>query len=307
MRIFILLGIVCMTNIALAESHLITHGTSELESHKERLEKAENLTLPLAEELDLLRQMNEFEFGRFLLKNKGINGYWTAYMIIHGPKKDLKHPLEKWILMRAPILLATQERFKIFQQKLQQYVCSDTTLAAIPCGLMDSLLLLKYDHAKNVRLVGIDLDPDSLKLAKENAQHQGKAHMSSFKEEDAWSLSAQNEYDVITSNGLNFYEPDDQKVVALYGQFYKALKPKGILITSFLTPSPALSVDSPWKNFDAEDAKKQKALFVDIVQVRFQVFRTEAQTRQQLESVGFKILNVIYDKQGMFPTIVAQK
>jgi len=29
--------------------------------------------------------------------------------------------------------------------------------------------------------------------------------------------------------------------------------------------------------------------------------------RNHLEQVGFKILEVIYDKQGMFPTIIAQK
>ena len=296
-----------MTNLAFANSHLITHGDTNLANHRDHLEKTESLALPLAEELDLLRQLNEFDFGRFLLKNKGINGYWTAYMIIHGPKKDLSHPLEKWILTRAPIVCATQERFKIFQQKLQHYVRSHTTLADIPCGLMDSLLLLNYDQTKDVRLVGIDLDPESIQLAKENSQHHGKAPMVSFKKEDAWNLSAHNEYDVITSNGLNFYEPDDQKVVALYGQFYKALKPKGILITSFLTPPPALSPESTWKKFDTKDLKKQKALFVDIVQAKFQAFRTEAQTRQQFESVGFKVLEVIYDKQGMFPTIIAQK
>lgn len=296
-----------MTNPAFAEGQLITHGNLELENHRERLQNTESLTLSLEEELDLLQQLSEFDFGRFLLKNKGLNGYWTAHMIIHGPKKDLTHPLEKWLLTRAPIIRATQERFKIFQHQLQKYVRSHTRLASIPCGLMDVFLLLNYDHVENVHLIGIDLDPESIELAKINAQQYGKTVTTSFQEKDAWNLSIHNEYDLITSNGLNFYEPDDQKVVALYGEFYNALKPKGILITSFLTPPPSLSAESTWKNFDPDDLKKQKAVMGDIMQAKFQAFRTEKQTRQQLEKAGFKVLDVIYDMQGMFPTIVAQK
>jgi ubiquinone/menaquinone biosynthesis C-methylase UbiE len=296
-----------MTHVSVASASLITHGTSTIKNHRQRLQNAESLTLSLEEELALLQQLSEFDFGRFLLENRGISGYWTAYMILHGPQKQLDHPLEKWILTKAPILLATQERFQIFQKHMQKYVRSDMKIAAVPCGLMDSLLLLDYSGTQNVQLIGIDLDKESLQLAQINAKKQAKEKMVSFLNEDAWHLSTQNEYDMMTSNGLNFYEADDQKVTALYGQFYKALKRKGILVTSFLTPSPTLSSESTWRDFDPEDQKKQIALFKDIIQVRFQVYRTEAQTCKQLESIGFKVLDVIYDRQGMFPTIIAQK
>ncbi|CEO17193.1 hypothetical protein RMONA_04035 [Rickettsia monacensis] len=36
-------------------------------------------------------------------------------------------------------------------------------------------------------------------------------------------------------------------------------------------------------------------------------FRTEAETRKQLEKAGFQILEIIYDSQGIFPTVVARK
>jgi hypothetical protein len=69
-----------------------------------------------------------------------------------------------------------------------------------------------------------------------------------------------------------------------------------------------MSADSTWKNFDMPDVIKQKAILVDIVQVMWQqAFRTESQTRQQLESAGFEVLEVIYDSQGMFPTVAARK
>ena len=128
-----------------------------------------------------------------------------------------------------------------------------------------------------------------------------------FYNRDAWNLGVEGEYDLLTSNGLNIYEPDDQKVTALYRQFHKALRPGGTLVTSFLTPPPMIFPESTWRNFNPGDLKKQKAIFSDILQVQWQAFRTEAQTRAQLEEAGFKIREVIYDTQGMFPTVIAER
>lgn len=70
--------------------------------------------LPVDVSVDLLTQLTQFELGKFLLKNKGLNGFWTAYIIIHGPQMKNLHPLEQWILHHAPAVKATQERFEIF-------------------------------------------------------------------------------------------------------------------------------------------------------------------------------------------------
>lgn len=292
------------------EETLITHNGKKvfsIEDTKERLKSAASLTLPLEEELALLDQLAQFPLGQFLLKNKGLNGEMTAYIILHGPKDSPKNSLEEWMLHKCPVVKATQERFQIFRDQLQRSLKDGMTLASLPCGLMDDLLGLDYSSVRNIKLVGIDLDGQSLKLAEENARNKTGNFMISFFKRDAWHLNVVEEYDLITSNGLNIYEPDDQKVVELYGQFYKALKPGGLLITSFLTPPPPLSQESPWKNFNPGDVLKQKALFGDIIEASWQSFRTESQTRQQLEGVGFKVTDIIYDTQHMFPTVVARK
>lgn len=292
------------------EDQLITHNKNEkapILSHEERLKSSTTLTLPLEEELALLAQMKEFELGRYLLNNRGINGYWTAYWLIHGPQKKLDHPLEDWLINRAPYFVGSQERFKIFAAQTQKRIKDNVKIASIPSGLMDDLLRLDYSGKQNVSIVGIDLDENSLKLAKENAKQLGKEKIATFEKASAWNLNKPNEFDIITSNGLNFYEKDDEKVVQLYREFYKSLKPKGILITSFLTPAPALSKESSWKNVNPEDALKQKAIFIDIMDARWIAVRTEKQTRQQLEEAGFHIIDVIYDAHGVFPTIIAEK
>ena len=96
-------------------------------------------------------------------------------------------------------------------------------------------------------------------------------------------------------------------MIELYKNFYNALKPGGTLITSFLTPPPAISYNSPWKNYDPEALIKQKAIFGDVIGSKWQNFRTEEETRSQLEKADFKVVDVIYDHQQMFPTIIATK
>lgn len=273
---------------------------------KNRLTQTENLALPLEQELKLLDGLSQFELGRFLLANRGLNGYWTAYVILYSLRKESKHPLEHWMLNKAPGFKATKERFKIFQEQLQLHLQDNWTLASLPCGLMDDLLSLDYSNKTNINLVGIDLDADSLELAAQNAIKYNFKNVT-FLKKIAWNLGIESELNLITSNGLNIYEPDDEKVTAFYQQCYKALKPNGIFITSFITPPPTVSNESTWVNFNKEDLIKQKAIFNDILEVNWQTFRTEKQTCNQLIQAGFKVKEVLYDSQGIFPTVVARK
>ncbi|MGI4850582.1 MAG: class I SAM-dependent methyltransferase [Janthinobacterium lividum] len=232
--------------------------------------------------------------------------FYTAYIILHGPKKQNLSDLEHWILHKAPLVKATRERFAIFNQQIQKYLTHDMTLASIPCGLMDDLLQQDYTKLKNVHLVGIDIDPESLNFASEKAKDSSCQNVL-FTKKDAWNLDADGQYHLIVSNGLNIYEPEDIKVIQLYQEFYRALKIGGRLITSFVTPSPAMTSESTWCHYNADDLLKQRALFSDVIGVSWQKYRTESETQIQLEKAGFKIVEIIYDTQGMFPTIVSQK
>lgn len=289
---------------------LVSHDKNikiDINKEAERINKIENPTLPHKDLHNILQQLDELQVGRFLMKNKGLDGYWTAYIILHGPKKRHPNSLHKWLIHKAPVVLATRERFYIFQKELQKLVKPGITMASMPCGLMDDLLRLNLPKEKDIKLVGIDLDENSLTLAKANALNHHLNTQSSFLKRDAWKLKIEEEFDVLTSNGLNIYVHDDAKVFTLYQEFYKALKPGGTLITSFLTPPPTLDKNSPWRNYSKDDVQKQKAVFSDVLQVHWQAFRTEARTREQLKEAGFTVEKIIWDKQRIFPTVVAKK
>ncbi|OJX12273.1 MAG: hypothetical protein BGO77_03740 [Caedibacter sp. 37-49] len=288
--------------------HPQLHEEVDLRAHEKKLKEARYLTLPLEEMLELLYQLNEFELGRSLLINRRFTGYWRAYAILHAPHMSLKHPLENWLINVAPISLAIREVFKNFQTEVQKRLRNAMSLSAIPCGLMNTFLSLNYKNINNVKLVGIDSDTETINYAKQNVAMQGFTGSVSFHQKDAWNLGDNYEkYDLIINHGLNVYEYDEQRVKSLYNELYKVLNNKGTLLVSFFTPSPALSDDSTWRNFDPYAVKKQKAIFADIINSKWQAYRTEGQTRSYLEAVGFKIKEVIYDHQGMAPIVIAEK
>lgn len=291
----------------------ISHGNIEdniqnvYEKTKERLEQSTQLIFSKEETLRLLEELMQFELGRFLLQNKGLNGYWISYIILCGLEKVLSNDLEKWMLYRWPIALATRERFGIFQKEIQKRLHSEMKLASIPCGVMDDLLTLNLEGLTDISFDGIDLDESSLALAHEGARKLSMESSCLFFQKNAWDLQIDSKYDLITSNGLNMYEPDDEKVIELYRNFYRALRPGGILITSFFVPPPSFDSSLTSGNINLEDMKKQKAIFADIIQVKWSTFRTEELTRNQLESVGFTVVELKYDFQGLFPTVIAKK
>ena len=151
--------------------------------------------------------------------------------------RPLTH-LERQLLDTFPIVLATQERSRHFAKAIQRHVKPGAVLASIPCGLMRDLLGRNLANAANIRLVGVDIDSDSLVQAAQLAGACGLSSIVTFSRSDAWTLDQREAFDVISSNGLNIYEPDDDRVIWLYRGFHNALKPGGVLITSALTLPP---------------------------------------------------------------------
>lgn len=282
-------------------SKIISHALSSdfvFADHKEKIRKKESLSLSLNETLKILQELTEFDLGKFLLANKGLNGLWTAYAILNGIKKSNLHSLERWMLNISPVIIATRERFFIFQKELKKLLKNNMSIASTPCGLMDDLLSMDFSECSNIKLTGIDLDQESIKLAKQNIQQYNTNADIGFLVRSAWSLDLTEKYDVIISNGLNIYEPDRTKLCELYTQLAKAIKPEGYLITSFLTPSPTMSEESPWRDFSIHDVTKQKAIFADILEVAWQTYRTEAETIPMFEESGLKYkISSTIDKQ----------
>jgi SAM-dependent methyltransferase len=302
------------------QDRLISHGPGEeasfeavLESARSRLRAAPALPgVTLDQQLALLDELAGFELGRFLLVNRGLNAWWTHQLVTYDPsaaRADSLTDLERRVFEALPATLATRQRFGIFRAQLQKRLAPGMALASVPCGLMGELLLLDYTGLEDVTLTGIDLDQQALDAARQLAETRGLGERVTLRREDAWALSLENAVDVLTSNGLNIYEPDDARVVALYRSFFQALKPGGTLVTSFLTPAPAMSPDSPWDMTKTQPAllQLQYLLFVRLIDAKWSAYRTHAQTAQQLEEAGFTNVEFIDDDARMFPTVIARK
>jgi SAM-dependent methyltransferase len=290
-----------------------------IENYKRRiLDVGDKEHVTVDEQLQLIDKLGEFPLGEFILQNRGTNGYWTDYMIEHqyrnrfnGTDADGRQltQLEKIFLDRFPLVIATQQRAVHFSRVIQSHVREDAVIASLPCGLMRDLLALDFSGIKNFKLVGIDIDKMSLNYARQlSEKYQISSHVE-FCQSDAWNQPFENYFTLLTSNGLNVYEPDDDRIVALYRQLFKALKPGGILVTSCITPSPDNDPNSEW-NLDVMDwdaMLQQKMLYSDILSFNPRGLRSSSTTKMQLSDAGFENFDLVWDSARMFPTIIAEK
>jgi len=279
--------------------------------------RARVMTLENRDELlPLLEELEKSSLGRRLIKNHGLDGKMTREIVLYPHYKDA-HPghfpdggeLSAFDenIMNLPVCKATQQRFDIFQKHLARVIKSGMTVASLPCGYMDVLLTL--DLPQDITLVGIDLDPTSLEAARDNARDLGKLAVTEFRQSDAWTLGEEEEFDVLTSNGLNIYVESEDAEQTLYNQFFKALKPGGVLVTSFLTPPPALDPACEWdfEKIDARMLDLQKKVIKEIVSTKWQNFRKPQTIIEKFEAAGFEKVELDWDQQRMFPTVIAYK
>ncbi|NEP71979.1 MAG: class I SAM-dependent methyltransferase [Okeania sp. SIO2G4] len=291
-----------------------------IEKVKQRIiETGDKPHVTVARQLELLNELVGFPLGQFLLQNGGLNGYWTDYILEHqfqgrvtGIDTEGRSltKFEKYFLDKTPTFLATQERYIYFGKIIQNYVQDDVVLASLPCGVMRDLLKLDFTGVENFRLVGIDIDYESLELAKKLAEEYDLSEKVEFHQEDAWNLPFEDEFTLLTSNGLNVYEPDDEKVTELYRQFFKALIPGGILVTSFVTIPPNIDPNSEWNmsQLNQDDLLLLKIVFGDIIlSQKVTGFRSSLTTKLQLQTVGFDEIELIRDNANICPTVVARK
>ena len=268
-------------------------------------------------QLEIVNQLCDFPLGRFILERKGANGFWTDYMISHPQKGRISrvniegkpfNPIEDFLLNRCPIVIAHQERFSIFQHLIQKMLTENMILASIPCGLMKDLLTLDFLGIANCKLIGIDVDEESLLLARQ-CTNEKKIFNVQFLQQDAWQMQFNEELDIITSSGLNVYESDPKKVLDLYRKFFTALKPGGSLITSVLTYPPGEAVETDWdlNGISPDDLLLEQILHKDILDIKWRNFRSTDELCKEFEQVGFSNIFVYFDKHHIFPTILAQK
>ncbi len=271
----------------------------------------------VARQLEIIQLLSEFPLGRFILERRGANGFWTDYMIARSDQEYASglnaegkpfNFMENFILNQSLVVLASRERYHLFRSIAQNFLKDNMVLASIPCGIMRDLITLDFSSTKNIHLVGIDIDSDSLNLAQNLAKENAIKNIS-FLEQDAWNLAQNESFDLITSSGLNVYEDDPQRVLELYSCFFNALKPGGILVTSVLTHPPGSSSATDWKldNIPAETLLLDHIFHNDILEVKWRNFRSLSELDKEFKTVGFSEVSILLDKNNIFPTIIAKK
>lgn len=282
------------------------------------IENNANLSPQKKKQLKLETELlSRTELGRFLIVNNGaLSGWWTYYCILGFQQYDVTNPVEQFLIKEAPVILATRERFGHFQSIMHRIIeeCHNNQpikIASIPGGMAADLLTLapvSNLQQGQLQFVNIELDEAVFPLSRNLAKRLNCNVPLECRHEDAWTLSAQNEFQVICSNGLNIYVPERKKVIALYTSLLKALKPGGTLITSALTP-PLSQANCEWnmEQIDLIALARQAEIFSQILQAKWSNFCTTQEMLGRLTEAGFIDIKVIPDSRNIFPTFVGYK
>lgn len=259
----------------------------------------------LKKKLDILDQLSEFPLGKFLIQYQGLNGYWTKYIIEN--KKQPKNELEDFILNKSPISLATRESRNITIKWLQMNLCDNIKILSIPCGTMSDVLSLDFSEINNAKLIGVDLDFKSLKLAYEESDLRNVSDFIQLIQSDALSFDWKNVAHIVVSHGLNFYLSKEECEL-LYKNAFNSLMNGGFFIGSFMTAPPEDNQPSHWNTelIDPKDISYQRELF-SIFSPRWRLLQTYNETTEILSNVGFKEIEIIEDSMRIMPTFIAKK
>ncbi len=270
--------------------------------------------------LQLAEQVPLSEVGAFLLCAQGCDWRTTDFFFDVEYRARLKRehehgllPLFDYLLFFVfPGWLATQERFRIFQAQIQPHVLEGASLASIPCGRMRDLLTLDYRRLRRtIRLVGIDKDQGALDGALELAD---KILLRDSLVRAEWRIgdalrpgmtepAALDEFDLVTSNGLNIYLTDEQ-CATFYANVFAALKPGGVFVTShLLTPA-----HYQWDRVNRSHLQLQMVVWKTLISPLWESFlKPPEAVWGQLEGAGFVGVRMVPDSQGIFPTFVGHK
>ncbi|AUR52312.1 class I SAM-dependent methyltransferase [Aquella oligotrophica] len=287
---------------------------SELENKVSKIKSRLSATKSFASSLsletlfELLDGLQGFALGRFLIMNGGINGYWTDY-VINFPREQVNSLsfVEK-IILNSYVMLATHNRHQIFKKENQKAVADNAVLAAIPSGVMSELLDLDFSCVKNCNIFAVDLDKNAHLDSKNKYPSLFESLSIQQKVEDALLLDYQEQFDLISSNGLTIYIEDDELVKQIFHNFYRALKPGAKLVTSYLT-YPQKYTEKTEQSYlvDFEKLNLEIAVMIDILQVKWSAYRTTEQMLLLLKTAGFRDIRIIPDDRNIFPTVVALK
>lgn len=286
------------------------------EAFRKKFRNRGDLPYVSVEKLELiLEELIKFPLGQHILLTGGANGIWTDYMIAYpwvqsdlSSKALTMNRLEYFILFESLSVIAQRELFLHAQKVAQSHVKEDCVLISVPCGVMRDLLTLDFSQVSNYSLIGVDIDNESLEAAKELAQENEVKNVQ-FIKQNAWEFDAEGKADFINSIGLNVYESNRERVVALYRQFYKSLKPNGVLFTGVLTYPPGYNQTSDWNLEEISQAHREmdKILVEDVLDLQFNNFRTLTEIKEDFCKAGFTEVEVIPDKYCIFPAVIATK
>ncbi len=270
--------------------------------------------------IGFVEQCSQSLLLRFYMVNGGPNGPLTEFMTLYPEDGKItgRDPMDNPItepdrihFENAPVVLAYQANHRNVRAILNETIfesCSkgarELKFASVACGTFYEFLKLSYPSTLDLKLFGFDIDQESLDVAQANAHRHGYVEVT-FKKQDAWQPLEGGPFDIITCNGFTFYIGEDDRLEALFKNFYDSLEIGGKAIASFILPTDQWNLTSI-----PEATMARMSLMMEAIPSRWTAsFRSEEKMREILTKAGFSADNISfkYEPLNLHPSVIAKK
>jgi hypothetical protein len=165
------------------------------------------------------------------------------------------------------------------------------------------VLSMDFYGVPSLNLIGIDPDYSVLEIAQAYAETYQLTHEVRWIQDSRPPESLGLSVDVIMHHGLGMLgQPEREALVSLR----RLLRPGGVLIGGFLTPSPEIASSSPWviSVIDNHARETDRDVF-DAISPKWMHFHTYDAMADILYECGFVDVEFFPDSACIMPTFVA--
>lgn len=290
-----------------------TRYKKNFEKIKLNLKNTEQDDASCKQKLAWLNKLSEFPFGRDLIFSRTISSYWIDQLTnkenYKKRKSNYKNSVEKMIEEQSFLIASWREIHRKFIDFTQNHLKEAYVIASIPCGHMRDLFELDFSKIRNYKLVGIDIDRKVVEEASILAKNYGLQAKVEFYCYDALNLPFSNEFDIVSSCGLNIYLQNSFQIHLLYKNFFISLKEHGMALIHFFKPPPFVSSTSSWKFERNEDKTTlfDSFLLQNILELPLSAYINETEMIKDMQHVGFEDIIINSDSFGVAGIAIAKK
>jgi hypothetical protein len=253
--------------------------------------------------------------GRYGLENNCFNGVWRSKILsqschdfIASNSLSEENLFESYFYHRCPHIIAFQQHYQNLKDLIKPSLKKQMKILSYPSGLLGEIFDINSHLRKDISITAVDPDRDTVEVLREEVRQAKLEKQVRVVESLDLSFCKPESFDLIIAPYVILCQPEKKSSYSALFALYKLLKPKGTLLTGFITPSRDTS-GCEWVHghIAKADIDLQQYLIYELMEMKHPITVTTEECKRALKAVGFSAIKVVPDQSNVYPTVLAKK